>query len=99
MNETALKTKIMKMLRDEYPNIWCYKVNDRFTSGIPDILGCLQGGHLFALELKVLPNKATKLQDHVIRKIQAAGGKAGVAYNMDDVRNILKGGDISARKD
>lgn len=91
MNESALKTKIIKMIYAEFPEVWLYKSSDRFTSGIPDLIGCLPGGHLFALELKVRPNKATRLQDHVIKKIQAAGGKAGVAYDMDDVRKILRG--------
>lgn len=93
MTESTLTRNVMKMLRKEYPNVWCWKVNDRFTSGVPDIIGCLPSGRMFAVELKVRPNKATRLQEHVIGKIRASGGIAGVAYSLDDVRNILKGGE------
>ena len=87
------------MLRTEYPNAWAYKVCDRFTSGVPDIIGCLPNGHLFAIELKVSPNKTTKLQDYVLQRIRAAGGIAGVAYSIQDVRKLLReGGDTPCQK-
>lgn len=89
MKETYLKNRVLTMLRTEYKDIWLYKAADRYTSGIPDILGCLNG-RMFAIELKVLPNKVTHLQEHVIANIRAAGGIAGVCYNCNDVRKLLE---------
>ena len=91
MRETALKSKVLKMLHAEYPEIWTYKSCDRFTAGIPDIIGCLPGGRMFAVELKIKPNKATRLQDHVLGRIKRAGGIAGVCYSVDEVRNLIAG--------
>ena len=92
MRESRLKTQVIKMLHAEYPDIWTYKSADRWTSGIPDIIGCLPRGLMFAVELKVRPNKATRLQEHVINRIRRAGGIAGVAYSVDDVRKIITEG-------
>jgi len=41
VSETALKSQCLKMIRKEWPNAWVYKTNDRFTSGIPDLIICL----------------------------------------------------------
>lgn len=95
--ETALKIKVFKMLHRDFPDIWVIKLSDRFNAGYPDIIGCLKNGHLFAIELKVHPNKATKLQEHVIKRIKRSGGIAGTAYSVDEVRNLLKGGEKSCQ--
>lgn len=40
-SESDLKRRVMAMIRRDYPNAWIYKSNDRFTSGIPDLIICL----------------------------------------------------------
>ena len=77
------------MLKREYPNAWVYKTSDRWVSGIPDILICLEGG-FFAIELKVGRNKATKLQDYVLNMIKRAGGSSGVCRSVDEVRDLIE---------
>ena len=89
MTEIQFKTKVLKYLKDNYPQYWVYKTNDHFTSGIPDLLLCANGGHLIAIELKIGNNKPTRIQQYVIDKINAAGGIAGVARNIDEVKILL----------
>jgi hypothetical protein len=90
MTESQLTRVVMVMLRYEYPQGWFYKSCDRFTHGIPDILGCLDG-RFVAIELKTRFNQATRLQDHIMSKIRAAGGIAGVCHSVQEVRNLLRG--------
>jgi len=91
MSESALRQKVVTMLRKEFPETFFYKVADRYTSGIPDIVGCHKG-QFFGIELKFGKNSLLRLQEHVLHKIRAAGGLAGVAYTLDDVRQILRKG-------
>lgn len=89
MTESQLTRNVLLMMRKEFPGIWCYKVNDRFTSGVPDILGCLPGGRIFAIELKIWPNEATKIQNYVLDRIREVGGRARVCYDIKQVREFL----------
>ena len=89
MNETQLKYKVLKFIHETYPQYWVYKTNDRFTAGIPDLLICGPEGHLTAIELKRPGEDATKLQQYVIDKIKKAGGTAGVAHSIDEVKKML----------
>ena len=41
--------------------------------GIPDIVACYEG-KFFGIECKAGKNKPTKLQEHELKKIEAAGG-------------------------
>ena len=88
MTESQLTRNVMAMLRKEYAKGFFYKSCDRFTAGIPDILGCING-RFIAIELKISPNKPTRLQKHIIDKIHASGGIAGVYYSVDEVRTLL----------
>ena len=58
------------------------------TNGIPDIICCYQG-HFFGFEVKTNSGKPTKLQEAVIRKINAAGGTALIVRSVDDVKAVL----------
>lgn len=99
MTESQLTREVGKMLRKDFPDIFFYKVNDRFHSGLPDFLLCLDG-HLCGIELKVGKNEATKLQRYYIDRINACGGRAKVCKSVQEVRNFLnsneKGGEINA---
>lgn len=89
MSETALKRRVIELMRREFPGIWFFKPHDLFTSGIPDIVGC-KAGRFFAVELKFEKNKATRLQRHVIEQIIKAGGAAIVANSVQAVREFLE---------
>jgi hypothetical protein len=40
-NESDLKSKCMRMIRNKFPSAWVYKTSDRWVSGIPDLIICL----------------------------------------------------------
>ena len=58
------------------------------TNGIPDIICCYRG-HFFGFEVKTEKGKPTKLQEAVIRKINAAGGTALIVRSVEDVKAAL----------
>ena len=96
LSETRLKNRVVQFIRKNYPDAWVYKASDRFTSGIPDLILCKEG-LFYAIELKAGSNKATPIQDYVIRQIQAAGGRAVVCRSVEDVKEFIeKGGDGDA---
>jgi len=77
-------------LKREYPSAWFYKSADRWTSGIPDLILCIEE-KFFAIELKIGKNKPTPIQTYVIKRIQAAGGRAAVCRSLAEVKQFLKG--------
>jgi len=89
MNETALKAKVLKWLKKEFPEGFFYKVSEKFTAGIPDVIGCI-AGRFIAIELKVKGGKLTKLQEFTLRKLNLAGAITGVCYSLDEIRELLK---------
>ena len=90
LSETQLKEKVIKFVKKEYPTAWVYKTSDRWTAGIPDILICKEGV-LYAIELKVGKNKATKIQEYVLKQIKESGGFSTVSRSVGDVKNFLEG--------
>lgn len=98
MNESQLTRRVGRMLREEFPGVWSYKVSDRFRSGLPDFLLCVDG-QLIGVELKVGNNKPTRLQKYYIDKINASGGRARVCRSVSEVRDFLmEGGEIPCRQ-
>ncbi len=89
LSESDLKRKVLAFLKQNYPDSWVYKTSDRWISGIPDLL-IVENGRLYAIELKVGKNKATKLQQHTLNAIAVAGGISGVCRSVDDVKTLMK---------
>ena len=90
-SETNLKNRVIDFLRKEYPKAWFYKSADRWTSGIPDLILCIEG-KFYEVELKVNRNKPTRIQQYVLNKIQSAGGRSVVCRSVDEVKKFLKEG-------
>ncbi len=88
LSESDLKRKILIFLKKKHPNAWVYKTSDRWISGIPDFL-ILEDGRLYAVELKVGTNKATKLQTHTLNAIANAGGISGVCRSVDELKTLI----------
>jgi len=68
--------------------VWLYKTADRWTSGIPDLILCIEG-KFYAIELKVGKNKPTRIQAHALEKIKSAGGYSAVCRSIDEVKDFL----------
>ena len=88
MNETALKNKVLKWLKEEFPEGFFWKSSDKFTAGIPDIIGCIKS-RMIAIELKVGKNNPTLQQKYTIKKLDQAGAITGICYNLNDIRELL----------
>ena len=91
MAERDIVAAILRLLK-KTPNCFCWKTHGGMygTAGIPDIIACI-GGHFYGFEVKTETGKPTKLQEAVIRKINAAGGTALVVRSVDEVRAVLEG--------
>lgn len=75
--ETLFKEKVQRRLRQEFGGeIWFFKTSERSVRGIPDIVICYCG-RLVVWELKV-DSPLETLQEHVLRRVKAAGGVARV---------------------
>lgn len=87
--ESKFQDRLISILKKIFGReIWFSKISDRYTSGIPDILGCLDG-KMFAFELKDDEGEASLLQENTIDKIRKAGGTAWVIRTVEEALKIL----------
>ena len=90
--EAKLQDFVLRRIK-EYRNIngnhvFAFKIADRYTTGISDLLLCVCG-QFVAIELKVGKNTTTPLQEHFIRTVRYAGGKTKVSRNWGDVKEVV----------
>ena len=83
MTESQLRNKTMLFLKT-VPHVHVDKISDRYTSGIPDIIGCCKG-HYFAIELKTVKGVVDPIQKYVMNDINKAGGSATVCRSINEV--------------
>lgn len=87
--EAELSRKIVKWLNEQPHTIARKRHGTPYgVTGDCDIYGCIDGRH-FEIEIKLDYNKPTKLQEQRMKEWAAAGALTGVAYNLDDVKNIV----------
>ena len=94
MLEKEIIAAIMRYLKAT-PYCFCWKQHGgQFgTSGLPDIICCLNG-RFIAFEVKTPTGKLTKLQETTIHKINAANGNACKVTSLQEVKEIIKNLDI-----
>ena len=85
--ENKIQRQIVKYLKKQ-PDCWVYPTCDRFTVGVPDILGCLKG-RFFALEVKQPTGRLSKIQTYNLALIKKAGGIAGRVASLKDTKALL----------
>lgn len=88
--ESRLSRDIQKELRRN--GAWCIKIHgsEYMPAGVPDIVGCYQG-RFFAFETK-LPEKRSNtsvVQERMMEKIRAAGGKAQVVCTVSEAVDAM----------
>lgn len=88
VNETVLKTRVLRMISKEFPNAWVWKTSDRFTSGIPDLLIINMGCHIF-IELKTGAGSVKPIQEFTIGQIKKSGGQAFVCRSVAEVKEVI----------
>jgi hypothetical protein len=92
MTERQIVTKIEKMLKRDYPSFWFWKVSDKFTAGIPDIVGCLGVcGQMVGIEVKTDKGRLSRLQEYTIKRIKASGGAACVVRSVEEAKRFMEG--------
>lgn len=91
MIESDLQRKIQKYLKEnlEKAVVWKNHGNQYSVIGLPDIM-CIYKGKMICIEVKIPGNKPTKLQEVTLQKLKEAGAIVGVAYSIQDVKEILK---------
>ena len=65
MTENQATSKLVQLLK---PHGFFWKCADRFTAGIPDIIGCYLG-RFIAIEMKIDSGKPTSLQIYNMKQI------------------------------
>ena len=85
--ENKIQKQIVKFLKKQ-DGCWVYPTCDRFTVGVPDILGCLRGT-FFALEVKQPTGRLSKIQTYNLARIAMAGGIAGRVDSLKDAKELL----------
>lgn len=85
--ETKLVEKIIDRLKAE-GGFWV-KIHGgpMQQTGIPDIVGCYKGKFI-GIEVKILGNKPSALQTVVLKELEEAGAKCGVAYSIEEALKI-----------
>jgi len=72
------------------PKTNSYYKNIRLLSGVADIIGVLEGGKFFAIEVKSGRNKQTEAQKEFERKVKEKGGIYLLAYDLDTVIDFFE---------
>ena len=89
MTEQQIQNKIIKYLKTK---AYVVKIVSASKSGIPDLLICYKG-RFIALEVKTPDTKddTSDLQEYNIRKNIKNGGLAFVVWELNQVKEIIKG--------
>ena len=87
MRENKIQSSIVKFLKKQ-EGCWTYPTCDRFTVGIPDVIGCLKG-QFFALEVKQPTGRLSKVQNYQLAKIRKSGGIAERVNSLGEVKELL----------
>lgn len=86
--EGRVKKQVMKYLKG-LSGGYFWKIQDRFTAGIPDIIGVL-GGRFVAIEVKAPGEPLRPLQAVVLDILENCGGVVGVAESEEDAKKIIR---------
>lgn len=73
----------------ELPDSWWVKISDKYTAGLPDVVGSLRG-HFVAFELKSATGTASDLQEWVLKQIRDTGGGAFVVRTLQEIDDAIK---------
>lgn len=94
--EKSIVDSILRYL-NALPQCRAIKVSgDAKRSGEPDI-DCVYRGQAYKMEVKRPGGKLTRLQAAVLAKWEAAGAITGVVTSVDEVKELLGGGNGSKR--
>ena len=87
MRENKIQASIVRFLKKQ-EGCWVYPTCDRFTVGVPDVIGCLKG-RFFALEVKQPTGRLSKIQAYQSDRIRSAGGIADRVDSLKEAKELL----------
>ena len=85
--EGRLKLEVDAYLKSIDAFFW-KPVVTAYSARAVDYVGCYKG-RFFCIETKAGKNKATPMQQDFIRRVEASGGWACVAYDVETVRAMI----------
>lgn len=89
MRESALVKKLMTRLKSA--GWWCVKIHGGpyQRAGLPDIWA-VKAGRLLCIEAKRPGERATKLQEHTLAELSAAGARCAVISSIEELESLLR---------
>lgn len=87
--EARLGRQIRKALEERGAFMFKIHGSSLMMAGLPDLIGVWRG-RFIAVEVKMPGNHPSKIQEHVIGKIRAAGGRAIVAHSVPEALEVLR---------
>jgi RecB family endonuclease NucS len=84
--EKTITNKILKYLRGQGHVV--FKINDRSTIGIPDIMGSSSQGRLVALEVKRPGKDGEDIQRYYVNLFSKVGAISAVVRSVEDVKAL-----------
>lgn len=89
MSELNLKVRVMRHLRENYPDAVMWKISDMYVSGIPDIVMVYKNKVLW-IELKTEVGSLSKIQRYTLKKLRDNGARCFVVRSLTDLITILE---------
>jgi len=90
MLESKIQAKIVKHIKENYPQYFLLKVLTCNRNGYPDIT-LLSGGQTICLEVKQVGKKPRPLQRLIMEQLEQVGILCYVVSSVEDVKKILPG--------
>ena len=90
MKESIVQHRLITKIKLAFPDIYVRKIaqNMYSHSGMLDVIGCLDG-KLFAIEVKTLTGKLSKLQEEEARLIEKANGLVLTCHGERDIEHCI----------
>lgn len=87
--EARLGRQIRKALEERGAFMFKIHGGPTMMAGLPDLIGVWKG-RFIAIEVKMPGNHPSKIQERVIDKIRAAGGRVVVAHSVPEALTVLR---------
>lgn len=85
--ETPLRYALVRAIKQRWPNSWVYHPSDKWRSGIPDLLCCIEGRFL-AIEVKRPEGTVAPIQAATLTAIRRSGGTAWVLRAVKELCDV-----------
>ena len=87
-SEATLRRRALAAITKRWPQAWVYHPSDRWRTGVPDALMCVEGKFL-AMEFKTPHGRLAPIQSATLSAIRRAGGTAWVIRSVEELRDAL----------